>query len=225
MQLFLFITGKAFAGKDTLFHYLNDRYDNIYQSSFAMEVKKEFCRLNPHITLESLLTDPIIKAKCRGQLIEIGDGYREKHGSNIWVEKHYNSLCSDNVFQQQNTIQCITDTRYHNEIHDYPQFIMKQHPTAICLRIKVLADLSVRLKRMGKVGAENYLHYGLYSRSECELDAYKCDIEISNNNNWPGDKKQIMRDLDSKAWVHLCPILSTLGYPYYDEKGNRHADC
>lgn len=219
MQLFLFITGKAFAGKDTFFHYLNQYYDNIYQSSFAMEVKKEFCRLNPQISLESLLKDPIIKAKCRGQLIEIGDGYREKHGSNIWIEKHYESCCKDEVFKNEKSIHCITDIRYKNELHDYPQFLMKNHPTVICLRIRIFADLSVRLQRMGKVGAQNYLHFGLYSRSECDLDDYKCDIKISNNSNWDNERS-IMRDIDSKAWVHLRPIMNVLGYPYYDEKGN-----
>lgn len=210
MQLFLFISGKAFSGKDTFYDMMKNRFKGVEQSSFAMEVKKEFCRLNPQIELQQLLTDPIIKAKCRGELIEIGDGYRQKFGDNIWIEKHLDGLERDGVFERKQIINCVTDTRYYNENHDYPQLIMKKHKHAICLRIRVHCGLQTRLERMGNTGAINYIKYGLFSRSECELDDYKCDINIHNGVNFYEDdgslnkyrlsqhyKTQIRSELDS----------------------------
>lgn len=213
MNIAIFIHGKAGAGKDTFvkalkyfykdevtsdYHNIQDLLTNkpsIYDTEdivvmpFADEVRKELCRLDPAVDFPRLCNDYEYKTKYRKELVDIGDGYRQRDPG-IWVDKHYISLKQWNL-ENKGKIVCIPDMRYStNDTGDefaYAKEIGKELQL-LSFTVKITASLSARLGRMSETARKNYIQFGMYNDSENAMNHVKeenFDFVCCNTLNLP----------------------------------------
>lgn len=213
MNIAIFIHGKAGAGKDTFvkaLKYFNkkeevtDYYevDNLFMNKpstydtedivtmpFADEVRKELCRLDSSVDFKLLCNDYKYKTKYREQLVNIGDGYRQRDPG-IWVDKHYVALKQWNL-ENKGKIVCVPDMRYStNNTGDefaYAKEIGKELQL-LSFTVKIKASLSARLSRMSETARKAYIQFGMYNDSENAMNHIKeedFDFVCCNNGYIP----------------------------------------
>lgn len=212
-NIILFISGKASSGKDTfvnqlklqmmlmnqnvmlssqeqynwmrfgrqedVVNYLHGKNDPVVRISFADGVKRELCRLHPEIEYERLFTDPVYKEQFRKEMIEIGDGYRKNLSENIWVDKLSLAL-SEYTKQYKGKIIVVPDLRYKNELAYANALKIDGY---LVMTIRMEASLPTRISRMSLDGMTQYINYGQFNDSECELDNIPDSFDIVCNNN------------------------------------------
>lgn len=211
MNLIVFISGKASAGKDTfaksllcclknnfdseilkskedyaaLFNEKKDTFNfggvQVTFAPFADEVRRELCRLQPDVSFEALKYDYVYKTKFRKEMIDIGHGYRQKDPL-IWVKKHGENI---NPLLNSGTPQVILvpDTRYQNEMAYGIALSNMFEGKVFSYSARINATLLTRLNRMSPEGAKTYLAKGRYNPGECELDVCNSFDFIGENNH------------------------------------------
>lgn len=159
------IAGYARSGKDTVADYLVEHY-GYEKVSFSTPMKEAMYRLNPRITINESVNNPIrigvdvygwegLKERSpdvRGLLQRFGTEVgREMFGENFWVDYALNSIVDG-------TKVVISDVRYPNEVN----------------AIKALGGKVYRVERDGVGPANSHA-------SENGLDGYEFDGELQNN--------------------------------------------
>jgi len=236
-NLIVFIHGKAFSGKDSIYHTLRlnsidtitftdydkhvsfvneffedkqtakDKTPDIIRLPFADEVKRELCRIKPEVDFDKLMSDPAYKSQYRKELVEIGDGYR-KDDIDCWVNKH-----RDNFFplleQSDKKMFVITDARYCNEM-EYAKEIEYHNKYSNNNSVVITVKVWADLPtRLNRMSVESAYKYLKYSKNNRGEMMEEYALE---NNNPINFDIVVNNNIDHKRYINIYEDLSVQTY-------------